>query len=217
MATRTRDLLEMEAGSSLKTLFVIINLLLATITILALLAPVWIMGYKDSPYWHYFVSNQKWHWEPPTETQIMLLVFAIYMHVWDLPVTFLRLFKAMFNCCGCGGCLALPYAWTHILTPGMYIAALVIAMEDDWGHNYWTKAMKDKHGIYYPYYIGGALAAQIILRIFLFAKMQSASNPAAAEETQPLVDRVVPDVENAANKVYPPLTRPDKQKAGCCR
>merc|ERR1711959_288440 len=169
----TRDLLEMESARGLKGLFIFINLILASISIVALLGPVWIMGYKDTPYFQYLEENHKWHWEPPKETQIMLLVFACYMHFYDLPITFLRLFKAMCNCCGCGGCLALPYAWTHILTPGMYIASLVVAMHDKWGHDYWTKAMKDKHGEYYPYYMAAALGTQVILRIFLFARMQS--------------------------------------------
>jgi len=216
----TRDLLEMDAGSGLKCLFIFVNLILVSVSIAALLAPVWIMGYKDSPYFHYFEDASTWHWEPPQETQIMLLVFACYMHFYDLPITFLRLFKAMCNCCGCGGCLALPYAWTHILTPGMYGASVFIAWHDSYGHDFWTKAMKNNHGIYYPYYMVAALSVQVVLRIFLFARMQSATHSASqatAEETKPLVQKK-PDIEAPpAPKVDPPVTRPDKQKAGCCR
>jgi len=214
-----RDFNDLEWGCGMKVTFVVINIILLAITCVALGLPVYIMGYENNPYTFYFHNDENWHWVPPQETKVITFVFAIYCTVFDVPLTAFRIIQTAFNCCKCRDCLTIPYGLTHLITPIMYAAVAIICTVNKWGYDYWSKDLSSKHGKCYPYYICAALGTQVVLRIFLIWRMQSQQHGLhTADETQPLKENKH-DVEQPAAppEMDPPLSRPDRQKGGCCK
>jgi len=146
-----------------------LNQFLILVTAVALVIPLIILNH-ESPYAPKFYQADGVEGIPDA-TRFMLIVFLVYEHLYDLPLTILVLLQASKRCCAGAPVFVPLYNVTHFLTPVAYVSAFTISVIPETGWTFWRE---HKYGdsYLYPIYYGAALIVQLIVRVILVKHVQ---------------------------------------------